>query len=96
MGWTIAYHPHVYDDFRRLGRVEAQNILKVIDQRLVAGEPEKIGKPLHGALAGYRRLRTGDTRIVYKVEKQKIEILIIAVGMRRDDEVYDRANKRVE
>jgi mRNA interferase RelE/StbE len=39
-------------------------------------------------------MRTGDTRIVYRVDKGKIEILIIAVGMRRDDEVYKKAGKR--
>ena len=96
MGWTIAYHPDVRDDFRRLGRVEARSIQSVIDTRLVHGEPEKVGKPLHGALAGYRRLRTGATRIVYRVEKQRIEVLIIAVGMRRDEEVYHKAKKRAE
>ena len=96
MGWTIAYHPDVRDDFRRLGRVEARSIQSVIDTRLVHGEPEKVGKPLHGALAGYRRLRTGATRIVYRVEKQRIEVLIIAVGMRRDEEVYHKAEKRAE
>ncbi len=96
MAWAIRFHPEVQNDLRKLGRVEAQNILAVIEGRIVNGEPDKAGKPLHGTLAGYRRLRTGDTRIVYRVEKQKIEILIIAVGMRRDDEVYERAYKRVE
>jgi mRNA interferase RelE/StbE len=96
MAWTLVYHPEVQDDFRRLGRVEAQNIQAVIIESLQNGEPEKAGKPLHGALAGYRRLRTGATRIVYRIEKQKIEILVIAVGMRRDDEVYEKANKRVD
>lgn len=96
MRWTVVYHPDVQDDFRKLGRVEARNIQTVIIERLQNGEPEKTGKSLHGALAGYRRLRTGATRIVYRIEKQKIEILVIAVGMRRDDEVYEKANKRVE
>ncbi|MGL4635567.1 MAG: type II toxin-antitoxin system RelE family toxin [Beijerinckiaceae bacterium] len=96
MVWTVFYHPDVQDDFRRLGRVEARTIQSVIDERLVRGEPDKSGKPLHGALAGYRRLRTGATRIVYRVDKGRIEILIIAVGMRRDDEVYVKAGKRVE
>lgn len=68
--------------------------MAVIDSRIVNGEPDKSGKPLHGALVGYRRMRTGATRIVYRVDKGKIEILIIAVGMRRDDEVYERAEKR--
>ena len=94
MPWAVFYHPAVQDDFRRLGRVEARNIQAVIVERLVQGEPDKAGKPLHGALAGFRRLRTGATRIVYRVDKGKIEILIVAVGMRRDDEVYERAGKR--
>ncbi len=96
MAWTVYYHPEVQDDFRRLGRVEARNIQTVIGQRLVNGEPDKAGKPLHGALAGYRRLRTGPTRIIYRVDKRKIEILVVAVGMRRDGEVYEKAGKRTE
>ena len=77
MAWKVFYHPEVQDDFRGLGRVEARNIRKVIDERLMNGEPDKAGKPLHGALAGYRRLRTGATRIVYRVNKGKVEILIV-------------------
>lgn len=96
MAWAVFYHPDVQDDFRRLGRVEARNIQAVIDQRLANGEPDKAGKPLHGALAGYRRLRTGAGRIVYRVDKNRIEILIIAVGLCRDDEVYEAAGKRAE
>jgi mRNA interferase RelE/StbE len=96
MAWTLAYHPDVQDDFRKLGRVEARNIQAVIIDRLQNGEPDKAGKPLHGALAGYRRLRTGATRIVYRVDGRKIEVLVIAVGMRRDDEVYEKANRRLE
>jgi mRNA interferase RelE/StbE len=94
MAWAVLFHPEVQNDFRKLGRVEARNIQAVIDERLANSEPDKSGKPLHGALAGYRRMRTGDTRIVYRVNKSKVEILIIALGMRRDDEVYEKAGKR--
>ena len=96
MVWKVTFHREIQYDMRELGRVEAQNLLTVIEARIINGEPDKTGKPLHGALAGYRRLRTGTTRIVYRVEKQRIEILIIAVGMRRDGEIYEKANKRVE
>ena len=96
MPWTLAYHPEVQDDFRKLGRVEARNVQAVIIERLQNGEPEKSGKPLHGALAGCRRLRTGATRIVYRFDKGKIEVLVIAVGMRRDDEVYEKAYRRID
>ncbi len=96
MVWKVTFHRDVQNDLRELGRVEARNLMAVIDDRIVNGEPDKSGKPLHGALAGYRRMRTGATRIVYRVDKGKVEILIIAVGMRRDDEVYEKVGKRVE
>jgi mRNA interferase RelE/StbE len=95
MTWTVQFHPDIQNDFRRLGRTEARNIQNVIETRIKNGEPDKIGKPLSGELKGYRRLRTGQTRIVYRVDTGRIEVLIIAVGMRRDDEVYGQAQKRV-
>lgn len=96
MVWKVTFQREVQNDLRVVGRVEARNILAVIESRIVNGEPDKAGKPLHGTLAGYRRMRTGNTRIVYRVDKGKIEILIIAVGMRRDDEVYEKAGKRAD
>jgi mRNA interferase RelE/StbE len=85
----------VEHDLRRLGKSEAKAILKVIEERIMNGEPDKLGKPLNGGLAGLRRIRTGQTRIVYRVYEERIEVLIIAVGMRRDNEIYDAANTRV-
>lgn len=95
MAWRVDYHADVDDDLLKLGRVEARNILKVIDKRIMHGDPEQSGKPLSGQLAGCRRLRTGQTRIVYRVYKKQIQVLIIAVGMRRDDEIYQAALARV-
>ncbi|WP_342030359.1 type II toxin-antitoxin system RelE family toxin [Pseudomonas sp. CFBP 13719] len=43
---------------------------------------------------GYRRIRTGDVRIVYRINGTEI-ILVVCVGARRDDEVYDAAVRRV-
>ena len=96
MAWTVNYHPDVEQDLLRLGRAEARIILKVIEERIAQGEPDKIGKPLAGELSGCRRIRTGQTRIVYRVEGEQIEVLIIAVGMRRDNEIYDTASGRVD
>jgi len=96
MTWSVNYHPDVEDDLRSLGRVEAKVILKVIDERIVHGEPEKLGKRLTGTLSKCRRIRTGQTRIVYQVDGDQVEILIIAVGMRRDNEIYDVASSRID
>ena len=99
MAWTIIYHPDVPGDLRALGRAEARRIVEAIDQRLRLGEPDKTGKTLRQDLAGCRRLRIGQTRVVYRVdakanEAKRKEVLVIAVGPRRDDEIYRRAKKR--
>lgn len=93
--WVVNYHPAVEQDLRSIGRVEARIILKVIEERIIHGEPDKLGKSLTGALTGCRRIRTGQTRIVYRVDGERVEVLIIAVGMRRDNEIYDAASGRV-
>jgi len=51
------------------------------------------GKPLQLTLQGLRSWRTGDWRIVYRVTRERVEILVVAVGHRR--EVYDRLRDRL-
>jgi mRNA interferase RelE/StbE len=95
MTWRVIYHHEVADDLEALGRYEARVVLKAIEQRIRDGEPDKTGKPLSGELAGCRRIRAGDVRIVYRVDAGIVEVLIIAVGPRRNDEIYRTARKRV-
>ena len=51
------------------------------------------GKPLQLTLRGLRSWRTGDWRIVYRVLEDRVEILVVAEGHRR--EVYDRLRERL-
>ncbi len=94
MIWSVRFHAEVEDDLRLLGTAEARRILKVVRERIAEGEPDKLGKPLRGALAGCRRIRTGDVRIVYRIQGTEI-VVVLCVGARRDDEVYEAAVKRV-
>ena len=93
--WQIIYHPEVEEDLRSLGNTNARRILKAIEERLMKGEPEKIGKPLSYTLSHYRRIRVGDTRIIYKVYPDKVEVYVIAIGPRRDDLIYQEVQKRL-
>lgn len=95
MTWRVIYHHEVAEDLEELGRYQARAVLKAIETRIRDGEPEKTGKPLSGELAGCRRIRTGDVRIVYCVHAEVVEVLIVTVGPRRNDEVYKTALKRV-
>lgn len=95
MTWRVIYHHEVADDLDELGKYQARAVLKTIESRIRDGEPEKTGKPLAGELAGCSRIRTGDVRIVYRVHAEIVEILIMAAGPRRNDEVYRKARNRV-
>ena len=95
MIWRVIYHHEVIADLEAIGQSEARIILKVIDKRIRNGEPDKLGKALSGQLAGCRRIRTGSARIVYRVNAEMIEILIIAVGPRKDAAVYKAAGDRI-
>ncbi len=94
MSWQIIYHHEVAEDLANLGSHQAKTALKVIEARIRNGEPEKVGKPLSGELAGCSRIRTSDLRIIYRVHAGIVEVLIIAIGPRRNDEVYKTASKR--
>jgi mRNA interferase RelE/StbE len=93
MSWSVRFHPEVEQDLKQLGTAEARRILKVIREGIADGEPDKIGKPLRGVLAGHRRIRAGDVRIVYRINGTEV-VLVLCVGPRRDDEVYEAATRR--
>jgi len=93
MSWSVRFYPGFQHDLEQLGKAAANRVFKVIRERIAAGEPDD-GKALSGVLTGYRRIRTGDLRIIYKVVGTEIALLV-CVGTRRDDETYGAATRRV-
>ncbi len=92
--WRVLYHPEVEKDLKSLGNASARRILKAIEERIINGEPHKTGKTLSHDLQGCRRIRVGDTRIVYRIYSDRIEVLIVAVGPRKNQTVYKKSRKR--
>jgi len=76
------------DEHKILKRGQQRAMLKALEQA-----PDK-QKPLTGELKGYHRWRTGALRVVYKIYPTRREVEIIAIGKRRDDEIYIIARKR--
>ena len=63
---------------------------------LLAYHPDEIGEPLQFELKGYRKLKVfNDYRVVYRVDKKEVLVFILVVGIRRDQEVYEEALKRL-
>jgi mRNA interferase RelE/StbE len=95
MTWKILYHHEVDDDLSSIGAAAARRIMRAIDSKL-ATDPLNFGAPLSGNLAPFRKLRVGDYRVVYQVLNRKVIVFVLAVGPRRDKEIYNAAMKRIK
>jgi len=94
MKWEIIYHKDVDDDLKSIGPSAARRIVTTIDKKLTTN-PEKFGAPLSHHLRDFRKLRIGDFRVVYQVKQQKVVVFVLAVGPRRDKEIYQAASHRL-
>ncbi|XCN74456.1 MAG: type II toxin-antitoxin system RelE/ParE family toxin [Candidatus Electrothrix aestuarii] len=94
MNWAVTYHPGVENDLKRVGPSAARRILRAIDTKLTRA-PMQFGAPLSGSLSEFRKLRIGDYRVVYQVTETSVTVYVLAVGPRRDKEIYDLASGRM-
>lgn len=91
VNFDIVYHPDVVKiDIPKLSNLDKNRIKKAIENKL-AISPEIFGKPLRRSLKGYRKLRVGDYRAIYRIEGKKVKIFYI--GHR--SVVYKKADKRI-
>ena len=88
--YTLVYHPDIPQDVARIPKNIRQIIARAIEERL-GTDPLQFGEPLRRGLQKYRKLRVGDYRIIYEVNGQTVEVLLI--GNRKD--VYEDAPRRV-
>lgn len=90
MMYTILYHPIVVrKDIPALDNIQKNRIKIAIEQKLVQ-LPELFGIPLRASLKGHRKLRVGNYRVVFRIEKKTV--LILAILHR--SEVYQVVQKR--
>ena len=73
-----------------------QNISKRITR--LEDDPEKQGKLLSDELTGYRSIRAIGQRyrIIYKVEEERVVVVVVALGIRKEGDkkdVYELAKK---
>lgn len=84
--WTIVYVESAVQDIRELDGSVRKIIKKAIEDKL-GSDPLKYGLPLRRTLKKFFKLRVGDYRIIYQIEKSEVVVLIVKIGHRR--EVYD-------
>ena len=94
--WQIKIHRLVLkEDFSALHHTDQIFILKTIQKKLSI-DPQAYGKPLKGEFSGYWRLRVSDFRIIYKISKEEVVVLIVKIGIRKDDRVYQEFFSRLK
>jgi len=79
----------VSEDIPRLSSSVRSRIKRAIEEKLTT-RPQDFGKPLRRSLKGYRKLRVGDYRIIFRITGRKIKIF--AIGHRST--VYGVGEKR--
>ena len=99
MTYRVVFTPTA---LRMLEAIADQRIQRQILDRAngLAHEPEQQGKPLRGELLGFRSLRAVGQRyrIIYRVDRGRILVMVIAVGIRKEgdrSDVYRLAQKLI-
>lgn len=81
----------VKEDLPKIGEPWKSKIREAIESKLMT-RPEIYGKTLRHSLKNYRKLRVGDYRVVFRIERQKVKIFVI----QHRSVVYTIASKRLQ
>ncbi|MBQ4090331.1 MAG: type II toxin-antitoxin system RelE/ParE family toxin [Clostridia bacterium] len=88
MRYTVEYTKQAVKSLKKLDRQTAALIIGWIEKNLIGCEdPRAHGKGLTSNRSGQWRYRVGDYRILADIQDERIVILVLEVGHRR--EIYD-------
>ena len=74
--YFVTYHPAVRGDVSHIDLFWRREISTAIRNKLTT-QPDLFGVPLRQSLRGYRKLRVGNYRVVYRIEKNIVRIVAI-------------------
>ncbi len=88
MAWRVELSPDAVRQLDKLDPQHTRRILKFLSSRLSKlDNPRSIGQALQGERFGeFWKYRVGDYRLICKIEHERIVILVLQIGHRR--EVY--------
>ena len=94
--WIVVIHKLVLsEDFKKIDLSSRRLILKSIYKKLTK-DPESYGSPLSGGYKGYWKLRVAHYRVIYRIVKDQVMVIVIKVGIRRDDKIYNEFIRRLK
>ncbi|MDO4280265.1 MAG: type II toxin-antitoxin system RelE/ParE family toxin [Peptococcaceae bacterium] len=105
MSWEVVFFPEAEADLAKLDGSQKIAVVKAIEKVRTNPLPMQeggYGKPLgnkHGHnLSGLLKikLRGPGIRIVYQLVRTETKMIVVVIGMRADQEVYELASKRTD
>jgi len=86
MAWKIELSAQVDRDLARFDPQQTKRILKFLHERLAPlDNPRSIGQALHGSRLGeFWKYRVGDYRLICKIEDDRLLVLVLRVGHRKE------------
>lgn len=82
MGYQIELSKQAERSFRKLPKHDQRRVAKKIDS--LKEEPRPAGVKRLAEADGVYRVRSGDYRILYRVEDDVLLVLVVKIGNRRD------------
>ena len=88
MIWKVRWRESARKELRKLDKTAQQQILSYLRKSIATNkDPRRFGKALKSRLKGLWRYRIRDFRLVCRIEEERLTVLVIVVGHRK--EVYD-------
>ena len=85
MKYTVEYTQQAVKDLRKLDKQTRTFILSWVEKNLVDCEnPRQHGKGLTANRSGQWRYRVGDYRLIADIQDDRVVILLLHIGHRRD------------
>lgn len=85
MKYTVEYTQQAVKDLRKLDKQTRTFILSWVEKNLVDCEnPRQHGKGLTANRSGQWRYRVGDYRLIADIQDNRVVILLLHIGHRRD------------
>ena len=83
MVWKIEITGEAEKELSRIDKLAAKRIIRYL-RELVSVDPRSSGKSLRGDLSGLWRYRVGDYRVICELYDEKVSVLVIRIGHRKD------------
>jgi len=86
MAWKVELSAEADRQLSKLDAPQAKRILKFLYERVARlDDPRSIGQALHGSRLGeFWKYRVGDYRLICKLEDNRLVVLVLRLGHRRE------------